>query len=247
MGRSLLPTSDLQDNSRSSFYEEILGISLKLVSRVTLDREFWNKAGEEYHIESPGTPAPQTARKVFSCAEGSVVFRTLQPPVARRPRVETGEGIAHVEKPRCVPSPGFLYSFVLPEVFASANVYRVVVRERLVSSEKSKERELRSGIDDGEQIVKEDRIAIVIVSPRRFREFPHLVMYPTSGRDAQPEQLVEDVETTIPFLRPTAGRELQCAIGGPEKGRVIWYYQIKITIKAYFTGFHHSKVGSGII
>lgn len=153
-------------------------------------------------------------------------FSHLVSSYSSRPRVETGEGIAHVEKPRCVPSPGFLYSFVLPEVFASANVYRVVIGIRFVSSEKSKERGLRSGIDDGEQIVEEDGIAIVIVSPRRFREFPHLVMYPTSGRDAQPEQLVEDVETTTPFLRPATGREIECAVGGPEKGRVIWYYQI---------------------
>lgn len=137
-----------------------------------------------------------------------------------------------------MPSPGFFYAFIVPEILAAAYVYGVVVGKCFVSSEEAKYRRFGTSIDDGQQIVEKDTVRVVVVSPRRVADFPHPVMDETSRRDTQPEELVEDVEPTVPFLRPAAGRELQCTVCGPLEGRIVRHYKIEVAVKAYFTCFH---------
>lgn len=146
-----------------------------------------------------------------------------------------------------MPSPGFFYAFIVPEIFAAPYVYGVVISVCLVPSEEAKDDRLGTSIDDSQEIMEEYAVRVVIVSPRGFRQFPHTVMHPTGGGNAQAEELVKYVETTVPLLGATARWKFQRAICWPLEGIVIWYDEEKVSVKADFFRFHQPPTGSKLV
>ena len=128
----------------------------------------------------------------------------------------------------------------------SEQVYGLIIFVRSVASQESKEGRFRAGVDDGKQVVEEDGVGMVEISPRRFGQVPHRVVDEAGGRDAQTVNLVEYVESFVPLLRPATRRKPQDAWSGPLKVRMVGNDEMKVAVEANFFGFHSPNLSQGI-